>query len=125
MARMFSEAELRIPALRAMEKSTSGFVAISALAAELAEVLKPRGKAAMTIPGGSDTYFSQKVRKLVCHRSASASLQKKGFAVYLKDRDGMEITAAGRAYLKSSGAEVEAAKTPESPTREAKAPKKA
>ncbi len=103
MARIFSEAELRIPALQVMAKSTSGFVPISDLIAKLVKVLKPEGKAAMIIPGRSDTYFSQKVRKLVCHRSNSASLQKKGFAVYHKDRDGMEITAAGRAYLKSIG----------------------
>ena len=103
MTRIFSEAELRMPALQVMAKSTSGFVPISDLIGELAKILKPEGKAAMIIPGRSDTYFSQKVRKLVCHRSNSASLQKKGFAVYHKDRDGMEITAAGRAYLKSVG----------------------
>jgi hypothetical protein len=101
--KMFSEAELGIPALKIMEKSTNGFVPISELTADLAKVLKPEGKAAMTIPGGSDTYFSQKVRKMVCHRSSAASLQKKGFAVYRKDKDGMEITIAGRAYLKSKG----------------------
>jgi hypothetical protein len=125
MARMFSEAELRIPALKVMEKSANGFLPISDLVAELAEVLKPEGKAAMSIPGGSDTYFSQKVRKLVCHRSASASLQKKGFAVYRKDRDGIEITIAGRAYLKSIGAEIDKAKGQESSNREAEKPKKA
>jgi hypothetical protein len=104
MTRIISEAELRIPALQVMAKSASGFVPISDLIVELAKVLKPGAKAAMIIPGRSDTYFSQKVRKLVCHRSTSASLQKKGFAVYHKDRDAMEITAAGRAYLKSIGA---------------------
>ena len=124
MARMFSEAELRIPALKAMEKAANGFLPISALVAELAEVLKPEGKAAMTIPGGSDTYFSQKVRKMVCHRSTSASLQKKGLAVYRKDRDGMEITIAGRAYLKASDSEIEKAKGQESSNREAKTPKR-
>jgi len=125
MARMFSEAELRNPALKVMEKSPNGFLPISDLIAELAEVLKPEGKAAMAIPGGSDTYFSQKVRKMVCHRSTSASLQKKGFAVYRKDRDGMEITIAGRAYLKSIGSEIDTAKGQESSNREAKKPKKA
>jgi hypothetical protein len=100
---MFSEAELRIPALQAMAKATSGFVPIKDLITELAKVLTPEGKAAMIIPGRSDTYFSQKVRKLVSHRSSSASLQKMDFAVYHKGTDGMEITAAGRAYLKSKG----------------------
>jgi hypothetical protein len=122
---MFSEAELRIPALKVMEKSSNGFLPISDLIAELAEVLKPEGNAAMTIPGGSDTYFSQKVRKMVCHRSNSASMQKKGFAVYRKDRDGMEITIAGRAYLKSIGSEIDTAKGQESSNREAKKPKQA
>jgi len=86
-----------------MAKSTSGFMPLSDLIPELEKILKPEGKAAMIIPGRSGTYFSQKARKLLCHRSSSASLQKKGFAVYHKDRDGMEITTAGRTYLKSTG----------------------
>ena len=121
--RMFSEAELGISALQIMERAANGFVPISDLTAELAKVLKPEGRAAMTIPGRSDTYFDQKIRKLVCHRSSAASLQKKGFAVYRKDRDGMEITVAGRAYLKSTGSVVDAAKGNENAAGEAKKPK--
>ena len=103
MAKSVTEAQLRIPALQLLAKSKTGFMRTSRLIDELADIFKPEGKDATIIPKRSDTYFSQKVRNMISHRGSSVSLQRRGFAVYHKDREGMEITDAGRAYLKHKG----------------------
>jgi hypothetical protein len=103
MAKSVTEAQLRIPALQLLAKSKTGFMRTSKLIDELAEIFKPEGKDATIIPRRSDTYFSQKVRNMVSHRGSSVSLQRRGFAIYHKDREGMEITDTGRAFLKQKG----------------------
>jgi len=103
MAKSVTEAQLRIPALQIMAKSKSGFVPTSTMIGELEELFKPEGKDATIIADRSDTHFSQKVRNMVSHRSSSQSLQRRSFAIYHKDREGMEITDMGRAFLKSRG----------------------
>ncbi len=97
----YSESELRIPVLQAVAASKSGFMATSDIIIAMTELFKPDGHDIEVLHGRSDTYFSQKVRNVVSHRSSSASLIKKGFAVYHKHLRGLEITEAGREHLKS------------------------
>jgi hypothetical protein len=103
MAKTITEAQLRIPALQLLANSRSGFMPTSSLIVELTEMFKPEGKDAQIIPGRSDTYFSQKVRNMISHRQSAHSLQRRGWAVYRKEREGMEITETGLAYLRSKG----------------------
>jgi hypothetical protein len=98
-----SEAQLRTPVLQLLAKSKNGFLTTTTLIEELTELFKPEGQDAKVLDGRSDTYFSQKVRNMISHRSSTQSLQKRGFAIYHKDREGMEITEAGRAFLKAKG----------------------
>jgi len=100
MAKLVTEAQLRIPALQIMAKSKTGFVSTTKLIEELAEIFKPEGKDAQIAQNRSDTYFSQKVRNMVSHRTSSRSLQRREFAIYHKDREGMSITDAGREFLR-------------------------
>lgn len=100
MAKSVTEAQLRIPALLLLAKSKTGFLPTSTLISELEDQFKPEGKDAQIIDGRRDTYFSQKVRNMISHRESSRSLQRRGFAIYHKTREGLEITEAGLAYLK-------------------------
>ena len=97
----YSEAELRIPVLRLINTSPTGFMTTSSIISEMEEIFKPDGHDILILEGRSDTYFSQKVRNIISHRTSSLSLIKKGYATYHKDRGGLSITESGRDYLKS------------------------
>ena len=101
--RRVSEPELRIAALQLLSKAPRGFLTTSDLIIGLSAMFKPEGIDAAILSGRSDTYFSQKVRNMVSHRGSSTSLMKRGFVVYDKDRQAIEITKAGRAFLESKG----------------------
>lgn len=98
-----TEAQLRPVALKILAKSKAGFMSTSNLIGELEDYFKPQGKDATIIPGRSDTYFSQKVRNMISHRGSSTSLLKRGFVIYHKDRQGLEITQIGRDYIDAKG----------------------
>ena len=92
-----TEAQIRNATLPLLAQSPNGFLSTSDLIAALEGILRPTGKDAEIVPGRSDTYFSQKVRNMVCHREGSTSLQTQGYVIYDEVREGLEITDVGRA----------------------------
>ncbi|MEA1651536.1 hypothetical protein UAJ10_21300 [Nitrospirillum sp. BR 11164] len=100
--RQVSERELAIPTLEAMAKRPDGFIPTSELISELTLAFRPSGHDAEIAAGRRDTYFSQKVRNMVSHRDCSTSFIKKGYATYLKERNGFLITDEGRTQLMNS-----------------------
>jgi hypothetical protein len=99
MAKNVTEAQLRVATLKLLGAKPSGFMTTSDLIAELGDVFQPEGRDAMILQDRSDTYFSQKVRNMISHRTNSTSLMKRGLAKYHKDREGLELTEAGRVHL--------------------------
>ena len=93
---MYSESDLIIPTLAYLAVSAEG-VTTSGLIAHLTHTLKPDGRDAEIIENRRDTFFSQKVRNLVSHRT----LVQKGLATYEReDENGLhKITEGGRKYL--------------------------
>jgi hypothetical protein len=94
-----SEPDLVIPALRAMAARPNGFISTTDLIGELERIFQPTGRDAEIIPERSDTYFSQKVRNLVSHRT----LTKGGAARYDNNRRGYQITDIGTSSLRQVG----------------------
>jgi hypothetical protein len=94
------ESDLVLPALRFMTESPNGFIETSNLIIRLEELFAPSGKDAEIIEGRSDTFFSQKVRNLISHRTTKKSFIANGFAKYDEKRHGLEVTDSGRALLK-------------------------
>lgn len=94
------ESDLVLPALRFMAESPNGFIETSNLIIRLEELFSPSGKDAEIIEGRSDTFFSQKVRNLISHRTTGKSFIANGFAKYDDKRHGLEITESGRALFK-------------------------
>ena len=99
MAVRISEKDLRLATLVLLSKSKTGFLTTSALIAELEHLYPPSGKDAEILTDRSDTYFSQKVRNMVSHRTSSTSLVKRGLATYDRVRKGFAITDVGRLFL--------------------------
>ena len=90
----YSEHELVLPALALLDRYEAGLTT-SDLIRELTTILKPDGSDADILAGRNDTYFSQKVRNLVSHRT----LAEPGFETYDATRQHHSITPAGRRYL--------------------------
>jgi len=90
----YSERELVLPALALLDDSEAGLTT-SDLIRELTTVLKPDGPDGEILAGRNDTYFSQKVRNLVSHRT----LEGPRLETYDADRQHHSITAAGRRFL--------------------------
>jgi hypothetical protein len=95
-----AESDLVLPSLR-LAAARGGEITTSDLIKALTLIFNPTGKDAEIIPGRSDTYFSQKVRNLISHRDQETSFIHNGYADYTGD--GIRITDAGRALLKSVG----------------------
>src|SRR5436305_3796572 len=91
-----SETELMIPALYFINREPG--ITTSRLKSLLVDILKPTGKNAEIARNRSDTYFEQKVRNLVSHRTLQ------GYADYSRvGNDGIHtITEAGRAFLQTN-----------------------
>ena len=104
METLVTEGELRMAALQILADAPDGFMTTSELIAALEERFRPLGRDAELLPNRSDTYFSQKVRNMVSHRENTISLERQGYAEYVGHRNGLQITAAGRAYLKTKKA---------------------
>lgn len=90
----YTERELVLPALALLDLSPAGLTT-SDLIRELTVILKPDGQDAEILAGRNDTYFSQKVRNLVSHRT----LVGPGLETYDAARQHHAITPAGRRYL--------------------------
>lgn len=93
-----SEKELLLPALYFINREPG--ITTSRLKSLLEDLLKPTGKDAEIARNRSDTYFEQKVRNLVSHRT----LQRLGYAEYVRaGNDGFHtITEAGWAFLQTN-----------------------
>ncbi len=90
----YSERELVLPALALLDRYEAGLTT-SDLIRELATILKPDGPDGAILTGRNDTYFSQKVRNLVSHRT----LVGPGLEHYDAVRQHHAITPAGRQLL--------------------------
>jgi len=93
-----SETELLLPALYFINREPG--ITTSRLKSLLVDLLRPTGKDAEIAKNRSDTYFEQKVRNLVSHRT----LERRGYGEYRKvGRDGVHtITEAGIAFLRTN-----------------------
>lgn len=91
-----SEKHLRIPALYLMSLKPDGFIQTTVLIAELEDLFAPEGRDAEILAGRNDTYFSQRVRNLVSHKNNTTGLEYRGLAIHIKEREGWQITDAGR-----------------------------
>lgn len=102
------EASMIVPALIFARGETGGKILTSDLIEKMVDLFKPTGKDAQICKNRSDTYFSQKVRNLVSHKKSKSNLIGLGYAEHFKvpgkRKGGVEITAAGRLFLKSMGA---------------------
>lgn len=92
----YTEAEIRLATLVALNASTTGTLTTTQLIENLAAFMNPRGTDANIAQGRNDTYFTQKVRNLVSHRDASTSLMSKDFVVYNAAQETLTITDIGR-----------------------------
>ena len=99
MTGLIQERDLIIPALRAAAASPGGEITTTRLIETLIDEFAPEGHDAQIIDGRNDTYFSQKVRNLISHRTASTSMFTKGYATYHDDDESIRITEAGRVFL--------------------------
>ncbi len=93
----YTESDLIIPTLNYLLLNKETGLTTSRLIGLLLEELEVSGRDAEIITGRKDTYFSQKVRNLVSHRT----LENKGLASYKRiGRDGLhKITNIGEKYL--------------------------
>jgi len=93
----YTESDLIIPTLNYLLLNKEVGLTTSQLIGLLSEELEISGRDAKIIAGRNDTYFSQKVRNLVSHRT----LENKGLASYESvGRDGLhKITDVGEKYL--------------------------
>jgi hypothetical protein len=90
----YSERELVLPTLAFLDQAPAGLTT-SDLIALLTEAMEPDGHDAEIINGRQDTYFSQKVRNLISHRT----LVDLGYTTYTPALQLQVITGAGRQYL--------------------------
>lgn len=110
MARI-SETELTIPCLSVLASVKGGWCSTSELIEILDRDFDPRGKDDKTIANRNDSYFSQKVRNMICHRHGTTSYIARGYALYEKDLagvGGLRITKKGRALLRQNETKQEA-----------------
>lgn len=93
----YTERELILPALALLDQSAEGLTT-SDLIRELTVILKPDGHDDEILAGRNDTYFSQKVRNLVSHRT----LVGPGLETYDPALQHHAITRAGSRYLREA-----------------------
>lgn len=94
---IYSENDLIIPTLNYLLSYKETGLKTSELIALLSTELEPSGRDIEIIPGRGDTYFSQKVRNLVCHDR----LESKGWTTHEgAERNRLhKITEIGEKYL--------------------------
>jgi len=97
------ESDLVLPTLRLAAARQGGFISTSNLIRELEDLFQPGGADAEILAERSDTYFSQKVRNLISHKRSSNSFIANGYADHDEEREGIQITDAGRKLLKMLG----------------------
>lgn len=92
----YTEGEIRMATLVALNASLTGTLTTSQLISALESFMQPGGTDAQIARDRNDTYFSQKVRNLICHRDSGTSLMTRGSVQYDAANETLTITAAGR-----------------------------
>lgn len=92
----YTEGEIRMATLVALNASLTGTLTTSQLILALESFMQPRGTDAQIARDRNDTYFSQKVRNLISHRDSGTSLVTRGSVQYDAANETLTITAAGR-----------------------------
>jgi hypothetical protein len=95
------ESDLLLPTLKILAAQPNGRLDTKDLIGELEEMFKPEGEDAKLLDGRHDSRFSQIVRNMVSHKDVPNNIIALGYVTYVKP--GMEITDAGRAFLKAHG----------------------
>lgn len=103
MVGAITESQLYIPLLQMLSGASGGFMLTSRIIEELERLFQPAGVDAEILKNRSDTHFSQKVRNIISHKTTPGNPIHDGLVIYHSHKHGLEITAAGRAYLKSNG----------------------
>lgn len=94
----YTEAQIRKEACKELLNSPGQTLSTSKLIIRLEARMTPVGKDAAVAGERNDTYFSQKVRNLVCHRRQSTGLEARGIADYDKPSASWTLTPRGRSY---------------------------
>jgi len=90
------ERDIRREALKELLAKPGHTLTTSELIERLQNRLGPSGHDAEIAINRSDTYFSQKVRNLVCHRNQGTGLQARGLADYDSSNESWTLTKLGR-----------------------------
>jgi|SRR5271154_3146142 hypothetical protein len=93
------ERDLAIPALRAASEQPNGYISTTDLIEHLEEYFQPEGEDAKILEGRHDSKFSQIVRNLVSHRGGQNTIFAKGYAEYVEEGKGIQITEKGRLFI--------------------------
>lgn len=96
MKQEYTEGEIRMATLVALNASQTGTLTTSDLISVLSASMNPRGTDAQMARDRNDTYFSQKVRNLISHRNSETSLMSRDFVVYDPIAETLTITNAGQ-----------------------------
>lgn len=96
--RRISESDLLEPTLRLAASRPDGWISTTELIDALAAMFEPAGEDAQILDGRNDTKFSQIVRNMVSHKGSATNIIGAGYAQYING--GLQITGAGRAYLR-------------------------
>ena len=92
----YTESEIRMAALVALNASKTGTLATTDLVGDLSAFMNPRGTDAKIARDRNDTYFSQKVRNLISHKDSAKSLMSRDLAVHDATNETLTITDKGR-----------------------------
>lgn len=92
----YTEGEIRLATLVALNASVTGTLTTTELIGALSAFMNPRGTDAQIARDRNDTYFSQKVRNLISHRNSATSLMSRDLVVYDAAAETLTITVAGQ-----------------------------
>lgn len=108
------ESDLIVPTLRSLAAVKGGWLSTTDIKVALEDHFNPRGRDAKVINNRRDSFFSQKVRNMICHRHTKGSFISQGYANYVHDgvHGGLRITQKGRAHLRKIDKKVDAVAEP-------------
>ncbi len=96
MRNEYTEGEIRMATLVALNASKTGRLTTTKLISALTDSMNPSGTDAQVAQERNDTYFSQKVRNLISHRDNETSLMSQDYVVYNAENETLTITVAGK-----------------------------
>ncbi len=98
-----TEAEIGVIALRIMNTNPMGIATLAEIKQEIPNLLDlPERDRLRSRTRPNEEIWEQRVRNLISHRGAEGNIFSEGFAVYVEG-EPLQITDAGRSYLKSKG----------------------